>query len=52
MNYLKSTLNELKANYPGFISFFNYYESNWYYYLENSILDYSKITKLQRCKAY
>jgi len=24
----------------------------WYYYLENAMLDYSKISKLQRCNSY
>ena len=42
----------MKNKYPDFLSFFEYYENFWYPYLENSILDYTKITKLQRCNSY
>ena len=46
MSYVMSTLEDLKNSYPLFLSFFQYYENNWYYYLENAMLDYSKISKL------
>jgi hypothetical protein len=49
MNYIKTTLENLKEKYPEFISFFTYYEVNWFKYLEDGSIDYTKVTKLQRC---
>lgn len=52
MEYVKNTINNLKTLYTEFLTFFQYYENNWYEYLENSMLDYNKVTKLQRCNSY
>ena len=52
MTYVENTMKELRKSYPNFENFFDYYENNWYYYLKNSMLDYSKISKLQRCNSY
>jgi len=46
MSYVKAALEDLKNSYPLFLPFCQYYENNWYYYLENAMLDYSKISKL------
>lgn len=32
--------------------FFSYYESNWYKYLKDTSLNYTKITKLQHSNSY
>ena len=51
--YLLSTIlfkyksENLKKKYPDFLSFFAYYESNWFQYLEDGSIDYTKLTKLQ-----
>lgn len=52
MEYVNNTINNLKTLYTEFLTFFQYYENNWYEYLENSMLDYNKVTKLQRCNSY
>ena len=52
MNYIRETIQSMKDKYKDFISFFDYYEKNWYKYLEAGILDYTKISKLQRCNSY
>ena len=52
MDYVKNTLNNLRDSYPNFQIFFDYYEKNWYYYLENALQDYTKISKLQRFNSY
>lgn len=52
MNYIKETILSMKDKYKDFISFFDYYEKNWYIYLDSGILGYTKISKLQRCNSY
>ena len=52
MEYIYKYIYNLKKKYPAFLSFFAYYESNWYKYLKGISLDYTKITKLQRSNSY
>lgn len=42
----------MKDKYIDFISFFDYYEKNWFNYLEVGNLDYTKISKLKRSNSY
>ena len=52
MDYITTTFANLKEKYPEFITFFSYYEDNWFKYLEDGSIDYTKVTKLQRCNSY
>ena len=52
MEYVYTTIDNLKKKYPAFLGFFAYYEANWYKYLKDTSLDYTKITKLQRSNSY
>lgn len=52
MKFIKTSIENLKVKYPQFLSFFSYYESNWYKYLQDGSIDYTKVSKLQRCNSY
>ena len=52
MKYIEKTILNMKKTYPDYEIFYDYYEKNWYKYLESGVLDYTKITKLQRCNSY
>ena len=47
MEYLYKTLENWNKKYPGYKSFFDYYENYWYKYLKDGSIGY---TKLQNCK--
>lgn len=52
MKYIQKTILNMKKTYPDYDIFYDYYEKNWYKYLESGVLDYTKITKHQRCNSY
>ena len=51
-SYIEETIKNLIESYPNFITFFNYYKSEWYQYLISGVLDYTKVTKLQHSNSF